>query len=300
MKLLHSALLIALFSGQIVCENSSVLDEKKTSQVEACQEKKHAVFVNAPQKDKPIQLVFFHGLGRDPKSVEEWAKKEYENESKNVKVKVLNYNKIGLEDFEKELAAILAKLETVKDEKEKARILMEEEAKLLPKLRLIVEDNLVLILNELGDVPLENTIVVGYSMGGLVSSVFIEVLGNSGKGQVQSLLTSTAPPVGLMNCKLGVGEPGDGLSESTVFPWIVYSEIGHQDEIFINGVTKAKYCFSIFDLLDEDSKKHFTVHGFQGKHKPTEKFNKKLIKKAVGIATKRQHEEKNIPISLLS
>lgn len=270
------ACLATLFSTVGICETT---EPKKV----------HARFVGKPKADSPIKVVMFHGLGRKPESLEKWAKKEFADSKKGIAVKVLDYKKIGLQEFEKKIATVLMQIEKQKDNKEIMSTLQKEEAKLLPQLRELVSKNMNKILAEIGkDTPLENVIFVGYSLGGLVSSVVVEVLGNSKYGQVQALLTSTAPPVGLINCRLGVGEPADGLTPSTLFPWMLYSEIGEQDEIFVNGVAKVVHCFSIFDELDGESKKHFMNKSYEGTHKVSDSFHKETLHKAIEVALKRK------------
>lgn len=290
MKILLTAFacLATLFSTISIAETT---DSKKV----------HARFVGTPKADKPIKVVIFHGLGRKPKSMEKWAKKEFENPKNGVLVKVLDYKKIGLSDFEKKIAAVLMQIEKQKDNKEIMSTIQKEEAKLLPQLRELVATNMDKIIAEIGkDTPLENVILVGYSLGGLVSSVVVEVLGNSKYGQVQALLTSTAPPVGLINCRLGVGEPADGLTPSTLFPWMLYSEIGDQDEIFVNGVAKVIHCFSIFDQLDTESKKHFMNKSYEGTHKVSDSFHSQTLHKAIEVALKRKNGDECAFTSLIS
>ncbi|MBP9752338.1 MAG: hypothetical protein KBD31_00800 [Proteobacteria bacterium] len=258
-----------------------------------------AEFVKPPVKDKPLLILVLHGLGRTAENTQKWAEKKFPKKTKSgssVIVKALDYEKVGLQTFEQKILHILGKIEQTKDNELKMKIVQEEEAKLLPELRLLIAANMDKITAEFDGIPLQNIIVVGYSLGGLIGSVLIEVIGNGKDGQVQSLLTSMAPPVGFINCAFGISDSKDEVTEKTLFPWIMHCEMGEKDPIFVNGALKMEHCFNVFHQLTENSKKHFTNDKHKGEHKTSKSFMSKVLK-ALEIASLRQLG-KDAPISV--
>lgn len=258
-------------------------------------EKQKAIFVKAPQKNKPLKVIVFKGVGRDTQEVQKYFDENFK-EIKNVDIKVLDYKDIGLASFEMEILNILQTIQKTAEDGKKLDILHEKEQELLPQLRSLLVENLDLVIAAFGDIPLENVILVGHSLGGLISSVLVEVLGNSQKGQVQSLLTSMAPPVGFINCAFSVKDKEE-VTLKTVFPWIMHSEMGDKDPIWPEGVMKMKQCFNVLGHLDDASLKHFSNDCHDGDHTISKHFNH-LIKKALLIAEIRQEGKKDIPVSL--
>ncbi len=269
------------------------------TETKAVQKKVDATFVEKPVADKPLLLVVLHGLGRTSEKTQTWAEKKFAKKTKSgtvVNVIALNYEKVGLAPFQQKIHDTLQRIEAAKDPQEKMKIVHEEEQKLLPELRELITKNLDKIVAEFGDTPLQNVVVVGYSLGGLVGSVLVEVLGNGKTGQVQALLTSMAPPVGFVNCAFGITEKEDEVTLKTLFPWIMHCEMGEKDPIFVKGVLKMNHCFSIFSQLTDESRKHFTNDKHEGDHKTSRAFSKKIFK-ALEVASLRQ-QDKKAPISV--
>lgn len=260
--------------------------------------RKKALFVKEPQKDKPITFAVFRGLGNDPKETEASFKKVIKN-FPNVKLKIIDYKNIGLEEFEFKVLKVMEAIQKSKHDNEKLAILHKTEKELLPQVRGILQKNMNIILKSLDGVPLENIIIVGYSLGGLISSIIIELLGNSDHGQVQTMLTSMAPPVGFVNCALEIANDCDDLTTKTVFPWIMHTEIGDKDPIWPKGVLKMQKCFSVFMDLDDESLKHFSNGSHDGDHVQSKHFDE-LIKKAFLIVQARQKGDAIVPVTVLN
>jgi predicted esterase len=291
-------LLFVLFGVNFQILHAEEKNVQKTVETKQAQ-KVDAHFIDKPIQGKPLLVVVFHGLGRTSEKTQKWAQKKFAkklSDGTEVKVKAINYEKVGLLPFQEKINGILSQINSSKQDAERAKIVQEEEAKLLPELRALVAQNIDKIIAEFDDIPLQNIVITGYSFGGLVSSVVVEVLGNSNKGQVQALLTSMAPPVGFINCAFGVADSTEEVSAKTIFPWIMHCEMGQNDPIFINGVLKMQHCFSVFDQLTEESKKHFTHDKHEGEHKTSRSFSK-FIRKAIEIAHLRQ-QGKEAPVSI--
>jgi predicted esterase len=271
-----------IFAEQTSCESASVQYEGK--------------FVKKPQADKPILLVFFHGLGRDFTETQKWADKNFARTDKNgkeiVKTVVLDYEAAGLSEFNAKIQAVLDDINKQKHNSHKADIVAQKEMELLPILRKIFIDNINKIQAQFGDIPMENIVLVGHSLGGLLASTFIEVLGNNQLDQVQSILTSMSPPVGFVNCKFN-----HNINDSTTLPWIIHNEMGTKDPIFVNGAEQMKRCCQVFAKLNHEGQSHITCSTHDGEHIATEKF-KKNIKEAIDIALARQNDEEQIFKSL--
>ncbi|CAO5675826.1 MAG: hypothetical protein HEEMFOPI_00939 [Holosporales bacterium] len=284
-----------IFSGSLIFDQPFFVFASAHQNIK----KVDAAFVAPPVKDKPLLVMVLHGLGRTTEDTQKWADKQFPKKTKAgspVVVKALNYEKVGLHSFEQKILHILGKIESTKDQEQKMKIVQEEEAKLLPELRTLIAGNVEKIIAEFDDIPLQNIIVVGYSLGGLIGSVLIEVIGNSTYGQVQSLLTSMAPPVGFVNCAFGISDSKDEVTLKTLFPWIMHCEMGENDPIFIQGVLKMQHCFNVFAQLTDASKAHFTHDKHEGEHKTSKAFMPK-VKKAIEIASCRQLK-KDAPISV--
>lgn len=260
----------------------------------------HARFVDAPIKKKPLMLLVLRGLGVDPESVQKSFQQKFKD--LDVKIKVLDYNKVGLGPFEQTLLDILKVINETKTDEKKENLLHEKEKTLLPELRSLITENLDKILAEFDGIPPQNIIVAGYSFGGLVSSVLIEVLGSSQKGQVQALLTTMSPPVGFINCTFCAGDVDDGLTKNTLFPWVMHVEMGEKDPIWTDGVLKMQKCFNIFMRLDKESKDHFTNDSHEGDHSVSENFDGYIRNAITKIAKARQEGKKqeDIPISVMN
>lgn len=288
--------LLFLFFISFMGQSSTVFCE--TEQSKAIVKRKKALFVKKPQKDKPIVFAIFRGLGKHPGEV----RKAFEETVKDFsasKIKIIDYKEIGLEDFENKVLKVMESIQKSDNDAEKLAILHKNEQELLPQLRGILQKNMDKILKSLDGLPIENVIVVGYSLGGLISSVLIELLGNSDKGQVQVLLTSMAPPVGFVNCALQIENDCDSLTTKTVFPWIIHAEIGEKDPIWPQGVLKMQKCFSSLMNLDDESLKHFSNGSHGGHHVQSKNFDD-LIKKAALIVQARQRGDINAPITVLN
>jgi hypothetical protein len=292
MRLVLSFLLFISF----ICQSSTIFCA--TEQSGSVIKRKKALFVKEPQKDKPICFAIFRGLGKDPLEVRK-AFEEVVKDFPDAKIKLIDYKEIGLEDFENKVLKVMKAIQKTDKDGEKLAILHKNEQELLPQLRGILESNLDKILKSLDGLPLENVIVVGYSLGGLISSVLIELLGNSDKGQAQAMLTSMAPPVGFVNCALQIANDCDSLTTKTVFPWIMHAEIGEKDPIWPRGVLKMQQCFSVFMNLDDESLKHFSNGSHDGHHIQSANFDD-LIKKAALIAQARQKGDINAAVTVLN
>lgn len=255
-------------------------------------------FVKKPQANKPILLVFFHGLGRDLIATQEWAEKNFtrkdEKGVETVKTLVLDYDAAGFSEFNAKIQSVLNDINKQNHNGDKADIVAQKELELLPELRKLFIKNMNKIQDQFGGIPMENIVLVGHSLGGLLASTLMEVLGNNELDQVQSLLTSMSPPVGFVNCKFD-----HDVSNSTLLPWIVHNEMGTKDPIFVNGAEQMKRCCQVFTKLNDEGQSHITCSTHDGEHVATKKF-KKNIREAIDIALARQNDEKNIVTSLTS
>ncbi|HCU07210.1 MAG TPA: hypothetical protein DIC42_06525 [Holosporales bacterium] len=271
-----------IFAEEASCESATVQYEGK--------------FVKKPQANKPILLVFFHGLGRDFTETQKWADKNFARTDKNgkeiVKTLVLDYKAAGLSEFNDKIQVVLDDINKQKHNGHKADIVAKKELELLPVLREIFIKNIDKIQSQFNDIPMENIVLVGHSLGGLLASTFIEVLGNNELDQVQSLLTSMSPPIGFVNCKFN-----DDVSKSTTLPWIIHNEMGTKDPIFVNGAEQMQRCCQVFSKLNHEGQSHITCSTHEGEHVATKKFKKNIVE-TIDIALARQNDEEHILKSL--
>jgi predicted esterase len=293
-KFLKASLLTAsIISSGAIAEHSVVADHASGQLTVA---KHQGKFVKKPQADKPILLVFFHGLGRDLKSTQTWAEKTFartdEKGNETVKTLVLDYKAAGLLEFNQKIQSVLNDINKQNDDANKADIVAKNELELLPELRQLFVDNIKDIQDQFGDIPMENIVLVGHSLGGLLASTFMEVLGNGKLGQVQSLLTSMSPPVGFMHCRFD-----HDIEKSTMLPWIIHNEMGTKDPIFVNGAEQMQRCCQVFAKLNDEGQSHITCSTHEGEHVATEKFENN-IHEAIKIALDRQRGAEQIPSAL--
>lgn len=233
----------------------------------------HVHLTKNPSEKQPITLLLFHGLGHSQQEVQVWAKNTFPRN--DIKICVLDYKKAGLEGFQNKIQKVLEELTSMNDLDQKSEILAERELKLLPELRTLLKKNLSKIRSQFPGVPMENVVLVGYSLGGLIASTFVEVLSKEEGNQVQSLLVSMAPPVGFINL---------ATQHKVSLPASTHVEIGSNDEIFVNGVVHTQKCCSVFQKLGSDT---ITTYIHEGMHKPTEEFHS-AVNAALDAAIQKQ------------
>jgi len=295
-KILKTSLLTASVISAAVLAPQVVVADDASCQLAVAQYA--GKFVKKPQANKPILLVFFHGLGRDLIATQAWAEKNFARKDEKgkeiVKTLVLDNEAAGLAAFNAKIQSVLNEINKQEHNGDKADIVAKKELELLPELRKLFVENINEIQGQFGDIPMENIVLVGHSLGGLLASTFMEVLGNNALDQVQSILTSMSPPVGFVNCKFD-----HDISNSTMLPWIIHNEMGTKDPIFVNGAEQMKRCCQVFAKLTDDGQSHITCSTHEGEHVATKKF-KKNIHEAIDIALARQEGKVNIPTSLAS
>ena len=106
------------------------LDNGYCAQSTHCQtNKKAARFAESPNKNHPLKIVVLRGLGRDPVKVEQSFNEKFKHlkRSKNIKISVVDYKKVNLEGFEKEILKIWQALHEDKNDDEKLKLLQEKE-----------------------------------------------------------------------------------------------------------------------------------------------------------------------------
>lgn len=293
-KVLKTSLLTAAIVSAAAIIPQSAIAEDAACEVAVAQHE--GKFVKKPQANKPILLVFFHGLGRDLIATQTWAEKNFarkdEKGNETVKTLVLDYEAAGLAEFNAKIQSVLNDINKQAEDGNKADIVAKKEMELLPELRELFINNINKIKKQLNDIPMENIVLVGHSLGGLLASTLMEVLGNNELDQVQSLLTSMSPPAGFVNCKFD-----NDLSNTTLLPWIIHNEMGTKDPIFVNGAEQMKRCCQVFAKLNDEGQSHITCSTHDGEHVATKKF-KTNIHETLDIALARQADNKNVPTAL--
>lgn len=291
-KILKTSLLTASIISAISLAPQTIFAEKtshKSVPVQQYETRYKGKFVKKPQANKPILLVFFHGLGRDLKQEQAWTDETFARTDKNgkkiVKTLVLDYDAAGLSEFNATIQNVLNDINKQEHDSHKEDIVAQKEMELLPILRNLFIQNLPKIQSQFQGIPMENIVLVGHSLGGLLASTFIEVLGNEKLDQVQSLLTSMAPPIGFVNCKIA-----HEMSNATTLPWIIHTEMGKKDPIFVNGTEQMTRCCQVFSQLDHEDQAHITCSTHDGEHIATTKFENN-IKAAIDMALTRQKNQ---------
>ncbi|MDP2193334.1 MAG: hypothetical protein Q8K36_02265 [Alphaproteobacteria bacterium] len=278
-RALRSAAIFGAISLSVINFAASENECNKQSEISSKAHVETARFVGKPKKDHPILLVFFHGLGHHFDKAKQWVK-QFEKKDGSVKAIVFHYDEAQLTDFVDKINTTLSEIHSAEEHGKKSEIVAQKEMELLPILRGLFLKNMDLVRKQFNGIPLENIVIVGNSLGGLLASTLVEVLGNNDLGQVQAVLTSMAPPVGFVNCRVHD-------ENQTLLPWIIHTEMGTKDHIFVNGADQMMRCCQVFKGLNAEEQKRITCSTHDGDHVSSKEFLAK-IRETLSTLVERQ------------